>query len=150
MPDETHYRKLEHMYHNAPINQIFKPRLHVSEGAAELHTPIKTAYYHPAGSAHGALYFKALDDAAFFAAMSLIDDVYVLTVSFSLTMVRPLTEGMLISRGRVVHYSRRLILAESEAYNEEGKLVAKGSGTFMRSNIPLTPDIGYRLDTDEP
>jgi len=40
--------------------------------------------------------------------------------------------------------SQRLFLAESQVFNSDGKEIARGSGTFMPSNIPLTPELGYR------
>lgn len=33
---EGHYRKLEHMYHVAPINRYYSPRLEVTEGRSVL------------------------------------------------------------------------------------------------------------------
>ena len=34
-------------------------------------------------------------------------------------------------------------IAESVLRDARGKLVAKGSGTFAKSSIPLTPEVGY-------
>ena len=45
--------------------------------------------------------------------------------------------------GRVVHQSRRLFIADAQAADEEGQEVARGTGTFMRSTIPLRADLGY-------
>src|SRR4051812_23261804 len=83
VPDD-HYRRLERMYAVAPINRFFEPVLHVTEGRAEISVPVKPEFFHAARAIHGSVYFKALDDAAFFAANSLVTDVFVLTVSFNL------------------------------------------------------------------
>ncbi len=141
--DEEHFRKLERLYQTAPINQYFRPSLHVSSGAAEVQIPIKTDFFHAAHAVHGSVYFKALDDAAFFAANSLVPDVFVLTASFNVYLTRPVTEGTLKAVGRVVHHSRNLVIAESELFDGQERQVGRGSGTFMRSNIALTPDVGY-------
>ena len=93
---------------------------------------------------HGSVYFRALDDAAFFAANSRVRDVLVLTVSFSLHFTNPVSDGELLAHGRLVHESGRLFVAESELRDREGRLLAKGSGTFTRSRIPLDAEIGYR------
>ena len=45
--------------------------------------------------------------------------------------------------GRVVHQSRRLFIADAQAADEEGQEVARGTGTFMRSETPLGPELGY-------
>ena len=50
----------------------------MAHGAAE-------AAGHAAGAVHGSYYFKVLDDACYFAANSLVSDVFVLTVSFVIT-----------------------------------------------------------------
>jgi uncharacterized protein (TIGR00369 family) len=105
--------------------------------------PVRNEFYHAARAVHGAIYFRALDDAAFFAANSRVTDVLVLTVSFIVHFTAPVSEGELLALGRVVHESGRLLVAESELRDNAGRLLAKGSGTFIRSRILLTADIGY-------
>jgi uncharacterized protein (TIGR00369 family) len=141
--DEEHFRKLERMYHGAPINRYFQPTLRVSNGTAELHMSVKPEFFHAAHAVHGCVYFKALDDAAFFAVSSLVADVFVLTASYNIYLTRPVTEGVLRASGRVVHSSRKLFLAEAELVDAQERLVARGSGSFMRSTIALTPQVGY-------
>jgi uncharacterized protein (TIGR00369 family) len=141
---EEHFRKLERLYHQAaPINRFYSPTLSVSRGAAELRIPVRQEFFHAAHAVHGSVYFKALDDAAFFAVNSLVTDVFVLTVSFNIYLTHPVTEGTLRAVGRVVHRSRALFLAESELRDSQERQVGRGSGSFMRSKIALTPDVGY-------
>jgi uncharacterized protein (TIGR00369 family) len=140
-----HFRRLERMYAAAPINTFFAPRLHIPEaGVAELRLTIRPDFHHAAGAAHGAVYFKALDDATFFAANSVVEDSFVLTISFNLYLTRPVKEGDVVARGRVVSRSRRLYLAEGIMEDERGREIARGSGAFMPSQIPLDDKIGYR------
>jgi uncharacterized protein (TIGR00369 family) len=117
--------------------------LRISEGKAEIRMPIKPEFFHAAHAVHGSVYFKALDDAAFFAANSLITDVFVLTVAYNLYLTRPISDGEMQASGRVVHKSRNLFLSEAELVDSAGRQIARGSGSFMRSQIPLTPEIGY-------
>ena len=138
-----HYRKLERMYHGAPINTIYEPVLEIGDGTAELRMPVKPEHFHAANALHGSVYFKALDDAAFFAVSSLVTDVFVLTASFTVYLTRPVTSGTMRAVGRVVHRSRSLFLAEAELFDDQGKLAGRGSGSFMRSASALTPAIGY-------
>jgi uncharacterized protein (TIGR00369 family) len=146
MDPEGHYRRLERLYATAPINRYFEPALRISEGRAELTIPVKPDFFHAAGAVHGSVYFKALDDAAFFAANSLVFDVFVLTASFNVYLTRPVSEGELRASGSVVHRSTNLIVAESFLLDSKGLPIARGSGTFMRSRISLTPQIGYAED----
>jgi uncharacterized protein (TIGR00369 family) len=133
-----HFRRLERMYHAAPINEYFAPKLHIPEaGVAELRIAIRPDFHHAARAAHGAVYFKALDDATFFATNSIVEDVFVLTVSFNLYLTRPVSEGEVVARARVVSRSRRLYLAEGTLEDARGREIARGSGVFMPSTIAL-------------
>ena len=89
-------------------------------------------------------YGPLMDDAAFFAANSLVEEVFLLTVSFNIYLLRPIVDGILEAHGRVTHRTGRLFFAESSAVAQDGTVIATGSGTFMRSRILLTPEIGYR------
>lgn len=142
--DEAHYRRLERMYLQAPINQWYKPRLTISDGACELAIDVRPEFHHAAGAAHGSIPFKLLDDSAFFAANSRVTGSFVLTVGFNLHLLRPVVDGTLTARGRLVHQSKRLFLADSVVTDDEGKEVARGTGSFMPSTIALDERIGYR------
>jgi uncharacterized protein (TIGR00369 family) len=131
-----HYRRLERLYASAPINEYFRPELRVSEGQAEVTMPVRRDFFHAAQAIHGAIYFKALDDAAFFAVASLVTDVFVVTVTYNIYLTRPVSEGTLRAVGRVVHRSKKVFIAEAELFTDDGKQAARGSGSFMRSRIP--------------
>lgn len=143
LTNDNHYRKLERMYASAPINAFFQPVMRVSEGEAVITTTIRRDFFHAANAVHGALYLKLLDDSAFFAVNSLVTDVFVLTVSLNAHLLRPISEGEVKAVGRVVHSSRRLYVGESVLIDSAGREIARGSGTFMPSDIPLSPEIGY-------
>jgi uncharacterized protein (TIGR00369 family) len=140
---KDHFRKLERAYNAAPINAFYSPTLRVSEGSAELILDIQRKMHHAAGAVHGSVYFKVLDDAAFFAANSLVDDVFLLTTSFTVYMLRPVSQGRLKAQGWITHKTGRLFFAESKLEDQDGNPVARGSGTFMRSQVRLTTDVGY-------
>jgi len=142
--NEEHYRKLERMYHGAPVNRYFNPTLRISESAAELVIPIREEFFHAAGAAHGAVYFKAADDAMFFAVNSIVEDVFVLTVNMTANLMRPISSGKMTTKGKVTFSSKNLYMAEAELFDSDGRKIGTGSGTFVRSKMPLTEDIGYR------
>jgi len=142
-PTEQHFRKLERMYATAPINRYFETTLHVDEGRAELTMPVRPEFFHAAHAVHGSVYFKALDDAAWFAANSLSLDVLLLTASFHLHLVRPVSSGELRATGVVVHQSRTLIVADSVVHDSGGRQVARGTGSFVRSQVRFSPEVGY-------
>ena len=144
MSDEVHWWRLENMYHAAPCNAYYSPHMTVKEGKAELVIDVKEKYFHAGAAVHGSVYFKALDDAAFFAVNSLVKEVFVLTTSFNLYLLKPVSKGVIKSIGEVVLDSEKLFVAESRLYDADGREIAKGSGTFVKSNTPLTPEIGYK------
>jgi uncharacterized protein (TIGR00369 family) len=139
----NHFRALERMYVGAPINQFFRPSIQINDGHTEVRMIVRPDMHHAANAAHGAVYFKMLDDAAFFAVQSLVAETFVLTVSFSMYLLAPVIDGEMIASGHVVHQSKRLFIAES-AIDVGGKVVARGSGSFMRSSVRLEERIGYR------
>ncbi len=140
----NHYRRLENMYHGAGINRFFAPRLAIDRGTATLKIPIREDFFHAAGAAHGTVYFKAADDAAFFAANSLVRGYFVLTSTFHLSLLRPIKEGTLRAEGRVIQKATHLILAESFLYDDRDREIGRGTGSFAISKIALTEEIGYR------
>ncbi|WP_436900941.1 PaaI family thioesterase [Halovenus halobia] len=139
-----HHRKLERMYHDhAPINEFFDPELNISEGAATLELPVSEKLYHPGNAVHGTAYFKALDDAAFFAANSLVEDVFLLTTQMNLYLTRPVSEGQMLARGEVLHDNPGQYIAEAVLEDDDGNQLARATATFVRSNIELDAEIGY-------
>jgi acyl-coenzyme A thioesterase PaaI-like protein len=64
-------------------------RAAIRHGEAVITLPVRSDLFHAAGALHGALYFLALDNAAFFAVNSLVEDVFVLTTSFTTYLTRP-------------------------------------------------------------
>jgi uncharacterized protein (TIGR00369 family) len=139
----AHHRRLEAMYRSAPVNQLYLPTLRVADGAAEVSIAVDPRFFHAAGALHGSVYFKLLDDACFFAASSLVEGTFLVTTSFTTYLTRPVTEGQLISRAKVVHAGRELWVAEAVLAGADGREVGRGSGTFMKSRIPLGPEVGY-------
>lgn len=139
-----HWRALERLYASAPVNQLFASALTVTGvGTARIAFTVDERCFHAAGAAHGTVYFKMLDDAAFYAANSLISDRFLLTTSFNMHFTKPVREGQVIAEGRWVSGRRRVLVAESRLVDEEGEEIGRGTGTFMRSRIPLSGLPGY-------
>ncbi|KQS03217.1 thioesterase [Sphingomonas sp. Leaf357] len=143
--EQAHFRALEALYAAAPINRLFESALEIPErGIARIHFQIDERYFHAAGAAHGTSYFKMLDDAAFYAANSLVTDRFMLTTAFNLLLTKPLKAGPVIAEGRWISGQRRVFVAEARLIDAEGDEAARGTGTFMKSRIPLAGLPGYR------
>ena len=145
-PSDEHLRRLERLYLGARCNEFYRPRLQIgSDATVELTIDVRDEFLHAAGGVHGSVYFKLLDDAAFFAANSRLEGEWVLTVSFQIEYMQPVTGGQLHASGRLLHASRRRYIAESELRDSAGTLLAIGRGTFLASGIPL----GATIDGSE-
>ena len=142
---DAHYRALESLYAQAPINRLFDSALEIPEaGVARIHFTIDERHYHAGGAAHGTSYFKMLDDAAFYACNSLVTDRFLLTTAFNLLLTRPLKAGPVIAEGRWISGKRRVFVADARLIDADGEEAARGTGTFMRSRIALAGLPGYR------
>ena len=143
MTNANHYRSLENMYAAAPINQIYKPTMVVSEGRAEIEMALSEEYFHSGGGVHGSVYFQMLADAALFAAGSHEQEFFLLTTSFTTYLTRPVSRGKLKSVGQMVHQTKAQFIAEAVVYDSDGNEIGRGNGVFVRSKAPLNQATGY-------
>ncbi|QIG54202.1 PaaI family thioesterase [Altererythrobacter sp. BO-6] len=142
---DLHYRALERLYASAPINQLFKSRLDIlGEGRSRITFTVDESSFHAAGAAHGTIYFKMLDDAAFYAANTRTTDRFLLTTSFNLHFTKPVRSGEVVAEGVWISGKRRVFVAEARLVDAEGDEIGRGTGTFMRSRIPLANLPGYQ------
>jgi len=145
MHDDAHFEALENMYLGAKINGFYRPTISVSDSAATIEIEVTDRFFHSAGAAHGSVYFKMLDDAAFFAASSLEREVFLLTTSFTTYLTRPISSGTLRAVGTVVNQTRSQFIAEAVAYDSDGYEIGRGSGIFVRGRYPLVEADGYAV-----
>ncbi|WDE01365.1 PaaI family thioesterase [Thalassomonas actiniarum] len=143
MTQALHFRRLESMYQAAPINEFYRPEMQVGEGEASITITVDEKHHHSGGGVHGSVYFKMLDDAAFFAANSLEDKVFVLTTSFTTYLTRPVAHGKLTAKGKMVNSNKSQFIAEAVVYDEKDNEIGRGNGIFVRGKLPLTDARGY-------
>jgi uncharacterized protein (TIGR00369 family) len=142
--NKQHYQNLENMYLAAPINNFYGATISISDSYSEIEIEVKDELFHSAGAVHGSVYFKLLDDSAFFAANSLEKEFFVLTSSFNTYLTRPISSGKMKAVGKIVNVNRSQFIAESVVYNSHGKEIARGSGVFVRSKMLLDSVKGYK------
>lgn len=136
---KAHYRGLEAMFRAAPVNLIIDSQLTIiGEGEARIEFPIDPKLFHVGGGIHGVVHYKAMSDAAFYAANSLFTDRILLTSSFNLNFIKPVVVGPLIAEGRWVSGRKRILIADSKLIDGEGEIVARGTGTFAPSSLLLS------------
>ncbi len=143
--ETAHFRALEALYASAPVNRHYQSKMEIEgPGVCRIEFVVGDDHYHAAGAVHGSAYFKMLDDAAFYAANTLVTDRFLLTTAFNLFFTRPLKAGPVIAEGRWISGRKRVYVAEARLIDASGEEAARGAGTFMRSAIPLSTLDGYR------
>jgi len=147
--NNQHFKKLEQMYRHSNINtEVYEgAQIEISGGKAEIRLNVTERYHHALGAMHGSVYFKMLDDAAYFAVSSKVEDVFVLTTTFNLHFLRPVKKGNIRAEGRIKFTSKKLFVGEARLFDDQDKEIAFGTGNFMRSSTKLSSEIGYRLQT---
>ena len=141
-----HFAALETLYASAPINALFPSKLTIiGEGRSRIGFAVDERVHHAAEAAHGTIYFKMLDDAAFYAANSLVTDRFLLTTAFNLLFTKPIRGGPVVAEGRWISGRRRVFVAEARLIDADGDEIGRGTGTFMRSRIALSSLAGYRV-----
>ena len=143
---DNHFQKLKSMYLKAKVNtDVFDTTTcEIEAEKAIIGLTVSDKYFHALGAMHGSVYFKLLDDAAFFAVSSIVTDVFVLTTSFNIQMLRPVSSGNIKAVGTVRFKSRNLFVAEATLYDEKGREIGLGTGNFVKSKIALSEEIGYQ------
>ncbi|MCB0380274.1 MAG: PaaI family thioesterase [Flavobacteriales bacterium] len=139
-----HFKSLENMFYAAPINKLMKPTIQVKDGKCEIKMDVDSQFFHAANALHGSVYFKLLDDAAFFAANSIVDDVFVVTGSFEIKFLRPILGGKLLAVGEMTKNLGNKLEARANLFDEEGNLMGSGSGVFVKTKIELTSIESYK------
>ena len=139
-----HYKQLENMYQAAPLHAFYKGiQLKVEEKKSTVTLAIRPEYFHAGMSTHGSVYFKLLDDSAYFACQSEIDDFFIVTTNFNISLLRPITKGTIKAVGTVDFSSKNLFTASAQLFDERGRLCGTGQGQFMKSRVALDGVEGY-------
>ena len=139
----AHCKKLESMYLTAPCNEYYEPGIRISDGEAEVVIPVQDKFLDSAGFVHGSVFHRVMNDAALFAANSIVPKEMMLSTGFHIQFTSTIAEGELIARGRVIGTSDDHCLAEAVVLDSGGEELGRGTGTFVKSEISLSPEMGY-------
>lgn len=106
--------------------------LSMGDGESRWRLDVGPEHGNPMGTIHGGVLCDLGDAALSTAYMSTIEpDENFTTVDLTVNFLRPVWTGRLEVVGRVLHKGRTIGLAECEITTEEGKPVARLSGTCM-------------------
>jgi len=136
---DQYFEFLIDLYQSARINNAFfkGSGMELSPGKCKIRLEVRPEHHHGMDAIHGAVYFKLLDDAAYFAAQTVEKTFYIVTTGFNIHLLRPVSEGLLLAEGSVRLASPHLLMADAVLYNAQGKEVAYGTGHFAMSKLKL-------------
>lgn len=99
------------------------------EGDVLLKLPIHKKLHNVNGTLHGGVHASMIDLILGMAIRS-TTKTRCSTINLNLNYLAPVKDGELYAKGRVLQQGYRIATAEGELFDLEGKMVAKGVGTF--------------------
>lgn len=116
---------------NARIAQTFGMKLSYGENDRAIITlPYNPDLDHAGNGIHGGVIGTLLDNAGWFTC-ALAHKGFVITSEISFHLLRPAIKTELQAQGEIIKIGKRQIIAEMRCWNEIGKLIAHGTGTFL-------------------
>jgi acyl-CoA thioesterase len=115
--------------------------LGMQDGAFVLELELEPRHMSRAARAHGGVLFSLLDTAL---GRAVIEELPpgrgCATVELKINYFRPVQTGRVRASGRCVQRTKSLAYAEGEIVNDEGKLLARATGTFFLTETMRQPD----------
>jgi uncharacterized protein (TIGR00369 family) len=104
-----------------------------SRGEATFALEVREELTRMGGIAHGGALASLLDTAAAFAVHTLLaPEERTVTVDLTVHFLRPVGEGRVEARARVLRAGRRIVIISAEATDQTGLLVATATTTYVR------------------
>ena len=117
-----------------PVAQLVGMRLvHVGDGEAAWELDVDLARHaNPMGTVHGGILCDVADAAMGVAYASLLGEgESFTTLELKINYLKPVRDGVVVARGRVVKAGRTIGLVECDVEDANGSLVARASSTCM-------------------
>ena len=104
----------------------------MEDGVCVMRLDVGAVHQSTAERVHGGVFFTMVDTAMGRAVISkLPEGKGCATVEAKINFFRPVQHGVLEARAECLNLSRRTAYTEAELRDDEGRLVAKATGTFM-------------------
>jgi uncharacterized protein (TIGR00369 family) len=115
--------------------------LGMQDGAFVLELDLEERHMSRAQRVHGGVLFSLLDTALGRAVIDALPQGRgCATVELKINYFRPVQSGTVRASGRVVQKTKSLAYAEGDVVNDEGKLVARATGTFFITQTMQQPE----------
>lgn len=104
----------------------------LDEGSCELRLRLQPHHLNPGNIAHGGVVATLLDGAIGLALRTRLGmDATHVTIHLDVQYLSPASDGTLIAQANCVHQGSRTAYGEADLRTEDGRLVARGSATFL-------------------
>ncbi len=101
------------------------------DGGAEVRLEIKEQMLNSRGLVHGGVICSLVDQAIGAAVhFALGRGRRAVTVELKVNFLAPSTGGTVTAKGRLIREGKRLFVGEAEVLDQEGRMIAKGLGTW--------------------
>jgi len=102
------------------------------EDGSVMEMPVTPEHINVWGSMHGGALSGLVDSSCGTAiGPALAPGENVVTLDLRVQFLKPVKDGVLTARGRIVHRGGRHVITESEVKNQDGELVARGGGIHI-------------------
>lgn len=93
---------------------------------------IGNEHLNPFGGIHGGVYAYVIDTAAYWAAYGEIPEkVGMISIDLKIDYLAPISEGVIIAKGKSIKIGKSMCLAEATATDKHGKWLAHGTSKMM-------------------
>jgi acyl-CoA thioesterase len=107
----------------------------VEPGIARLSVEVRQELLQLAGVMHGGAIASLIDTAVAIAIQgSSPNQIRFTTVEMKVNYLSPIREGRAVAEARLIRDGRRIIVADCDVWDSEGRLAAKGLVTYIRLN----------------
>lgn len=125
---------IKELYEQSPFFQhIGFEFVELAEGNVTVKLDVHEAVLNTLHMLHGGIYATMIDNIIGITARSVTKRPLV-TVQLNVHYLSPVEQGTIFSRGKIDHLGHRIITGEGEIVDEQGNVLAKGSGTFKQVN----------------
>ena len=121
--------------------------LRVEPGRVAVGGPVGDGFRQQQGFAHAGLVFALGDNAAGYAALSILPEgVEVMTVEMKINLLAP-GAGRLVAEGRVIRPGRRLVVVAADVWAEDAAGERRHVAAMQGTMIPVDPGRGRQAGT---
>ena len=126
--------KAQRVFREVPYIKLLGMELvELKSGEAVLRLEMRDELRQPHGILHGGATASVIDTATAFAVVSVLaDDEKASTVDLTVHYLRPVIEGAITCKARVVRGGRRLLTVSADVFDDQGKLIATALSTYSK------------------